>query len=71
MPQRSRKLLGTVVLVVFVCCYALAAMTVAAAKLPGTSGWVQLVYFSTAGLLWIIPAAPLVRWMQKPDGPDA
>ena len=50
MPQRMRKLVGTIVLVVFVSLYALTAMTVAAAKLPGTSGWVQLLYFAAAGL---------------------
>ena len=71
MPQRMRKLVGTIILVVFVVLYALAAMTVAAAKLPGTSGWVQLLYFAAAGLLWVLPAAPLVRWMQKPDQPRA
>jgi len=71
MPQRMRKLVGTIVLVVFVCIYALTAMTVAAAKLPGTSGWIQLLYFAVAGLLWIVPAAPLVKWMQKPDRPEA
>ncbi len=67
MPQRIRKLVGTVLLVVFVAFYALAAMTVAAAKLPGTSGWVQLVFFAVAGLLWVLPAAALIAWMAKPD----
>ena len=67
MPQRLRKLVGGIVLIVFVCVYALTAMTVAAAKLPGTSGWTQLAYFAMAGLLWVIPAAALVYWMQKPD----
>ena len=69
MRQRLRKLLGTIVLVVFVAFYSLTAMTVAAAKLPGTSSFVQLVFFVVAGLAWVIPAAPLVAWMQKPDRP--
>ena len=34
-------------------------MTIAAAKLPGTSGWVQLAFFVIAGLAWVIPAAAL------------
>lgn len=66
MPERLRKLIGSVVLVVFVCVYALTAMTVAAAKLPGTSGWTQLVYFAVAGLAWVIPAGVLIAWMVKP-----
>jgi membrane protein implicated in regulation of membrane protease activity len=69
MPQRARKLVGTIVLVVFISFYALTAMTVAAAKLPGSSWLVQLAYFATAGLLWIVPVAPLIKWMQKPDQP--
>ena len=67
MSERLRKLVGTIVLIVFVCIYALTAMTIAAAKLPGTSGWVQLVFFIVAGLIWVIPAAALIVWMQKPD----
>jgi hypothetical protein len=38
MHPRLRKLVGTVALVAFIPIYALTAMTVAAAKLPGTSG---------------------------------
>ena len=67
MRQRTRKLVGTILLVVFVSFYALAAMTVAAAKLPGTSGWTQLAYFVIAGLAWVIPAGALIYWMQRPD----
>ena len=43
-------------------------MTIASAKLPGAPGWLQLVFFVVAGLLWVVPAAGLVAWMQKPDG---
>ena len=66
MPERLRKLIGTVVLVAFICFYALTAMTIAAAKLPGTSGLTQLVYFVVAGLAWVIPAGALIAWMVKP-----
>lgn len=55
------------VLVTFVISYALVAMTVGAAKLPGTSGWVQLAYFAFAGLIWVIPAGLIVSWMQRPQ----
>lgn len=65
MPQRLRKLVGSILLVAFVCFYALTAMTVAAARLPGTSGWTQLVFFTVVGLAWVIPAAGIVYWIQK------
>jgi Protein of unknown function (DUF2842) len=66
MPERLRKLIGTIVLVAFVCLYALTAMTIAAAKLPGTSGLTQLVFYVLAGLAWVIPAGALIAWMVKP-----
>jgi len=71
MPQRARKLIGTIVLVVFVGLYALTAMTIAVAKLPGASGFVQLIYFLVAGLIWVVPAGALIFWMGKPDKPAA
>ena len=67
MPQRTRKLIGTIVLVIFIIIYSLTAMMIAAAKLPGTSGLVQLAYYAFAGLFWALPAAGLIWWMQKPD----
>ena len=67
MPMRLRKFLGTILLVAFVTLYALTMMTIAAAKLPGTSGWVQLAFYLVAGLAWVIPAGALITWMQKPD----
>ncbi len=66
MHPRLRKLIGTVLLVTFVCVYALVVMTVAAAKLPGTSGLVQLAFYAVAGLIWVLPAGLLVRWMVRP-----
>jgi hypothetical protein len=69
MRQRVRKLVGSIALVAFICFYALLAMAIAAAKLSGASHLVQLAYFLIAGLVWVIPAAALVSWMQKPDRP--
>jgi hypothetical protein len=66
MPERLRKLVGSILLVLFVIVYAMTAMTIAAAKLPGTSALTQLVYFAVAGLAWIVPAAALIAWMVKP-----
>ena len=66
MPPRLRMFVGTVALVAFVSLYALAAMTIAGAKLPGTSWPVQFTYFAVVGLIWIIPAGVLIKWMSKP-----
>ena len=29
--------------------------------------WAQFAYFLVAGLLWVLPAGLLIRWMQRPD----
>jgi hypothetical protein len=67
LPRTVRKLIGAVLLLVFVLFYALVAMTIGAARLPGTSAFVQTVYFAVAGLIWVIPAGLIIKWMQRPD----
>jgi uncharacterized membrane protein len=33
--------------------------------------WAQLAYFLIAGLLWVLPAGLLIRWMQRPEAAPA
>jgi hypothetical protein len=65
--SRLRKLLGGAFLFVFVLVYALVAMVIADMKVRGADWWVQLAYFAAAGLLWVIPAGLVIRFMQRPD----
>ena len=69
MPIRLRKFIGTIVLVVFLIAYLLIAMSVAATRLPGTSHLVQALYYIVAGLVWVLPAGLLIKWMGRPDRP--
>lgn len=71
MKQRTRKLVGTVVLLAFIIIYALAAMMVAMAMQVNASKLAEMVYYVVAGLLWVIPAAALVSWMSRPDADSA
>jgi hypothetical protein len=41
-------------------------MTIAAARLPGTSGLTQTLFFAIGGLIWVIPAGAVIYWMQRP-----
>jgi hypothetical protein len=66
MPDRLRKLIGSIILVTFVIIYALTVMTIAAVKLPGTSALAQLAFYLVTGLAWVIPAGALIYWMQRP-----
>jgi uncharacterized membrane protein len=70
MAGKLRKLAGTFALIVLVVVYSLSAMTIAAAKLPGTSGLVQLIFYAVAGLLWVLPAGLIIWWMAKPRTGD-
>ena len=66
MAEKLRKLAGMLALVAFIVVYSASAMTIAAAKLPGTSGLVQFIYYLVAGLIWVLPAGLIIRWMAKP-----
>lgn len=67
MTMRTRKLVGTILLLIFVIVYALLAMVAAIVLQVNASKTVELVYYVIAGLAWVIPAGILIRWMQKPD----
>jgi hypothetical protein len=66
MPPRLRKLIGTVLIIILVLVYALVATTIAAATLGESAWWVHLLYFLFTGLLWILPAMLIIKWMEKP-----
>ena len=67
MRIRTRKLVGTVGLLVLVTVWALLAMAFAQFALRAQSGWVEALFYAVAGLGWVLPAMPLVSWMQRPD----
>jgi len=67
MKQRTRKLVGTVGLIVLTIVYAIAATAIYTNVLVGQPGWVLIIYFAVAGGLWFFPAAWIIRWMAKPD----
>lgn len=66
MSVRARKLVGMVALVVLVVVYALVAVAIAVANLSDSSSMVHLAYFFFSGLLWIVPAMFIIKWMAKP-----
>ena len=66
MPVRLRKLIGMIVLIALVVIYALIATTIASYQLAESPWWVHLLYFLVTGLLWVLPAMLIIRWMEKP-----
>ena len=67
MPRRTRKFIGAVVILVFVCIYALAAMSVAQGRIQDASKLAQAIFYLIVGLAWILPLMPLLKWMERPD----
>lgn len=67
MTARTRKLIGAIPLLIFLGAYVWAAVIIGAGRITLAPHWAQLAYFLIAGLLWVIPAGLLVRWMQRPN----
>ena len=68
MTQRQRKLAGTVGMLLLVTVYALLALAVAVVlQVREANRFVEMIYYVVAGLLWVLPAGVLIKWMQKPD----
>lgn len=67
MTIRVRKLIGAVVLLVLVIVWCLAAMVLAQMVLPRIDGWIAMIFYIVTGLGWVLPAMPIIAWMQRPD----
>jgi hypothetical protein len=70
MPIRLRKFIGAIALLVLVTVWALLAMAVAQFPAIRDNGVVEVLYYVVAGLGWVVPAVPLIRWMLRPDRPN-
>ncbi len=71
MPIRLKKLIGAVLLVALVIVYALVATSVAVAQLSQSGPLVHLAFFLVSGLLWVLPAMGIIKWLivePKPKG---
>lgn len=66
LPIRLRKLIGAFALFALVIVWSLLAMAVA--QLPALAAYfpLQVAFYVVAGIGWILPAMPLIRWMSGP-----
>jgi membrane protease YdiL (CAAX protease family) len=67
MPLRLRKFIGAILLIILVVTWALVAMALAQSPAIKANGLIEVIYYVVAGLAWVLPAMPLVRWMSRPD----
>lgn len=70
LPVRIRKLIGAFALLALVTVWALLAMAIAQFAFPSTNSLVAWIYYVVAGIGWVLPAMPLIRWMSRPDRVD-
>ena len=63
MSMRIRKLVGTFALLALVIVWALVAMAIAQFPPIFQNPWIAAVYYVVAGIGWILPAMPLIKWM--------
>ena len=66
MPIRLRKLIGAIMLIILVVAWALLAMALAQSPLVKANSAIEVIYYVVAGLGWVLPAMPLIRWMSRP-----
>ena len=67
MSIRTRKLIGAVALLLLVIVWALLAMALAQFALASTNSRGRRDLYVVAGLGWVLPAMPLIRWMEATD----
>ncbi len=66
MVPRLRSFVGTILIIVLVIFYALVATTIATLTLATSPWWVHFLYFLLSGLIWILPAMLIIKWMAGP-----
>jgi hypothetical protein len=67
MRQRTRKLIGTFLMLALVIVWALFGMLVAQGRVVELPGYAQFLVFLFLGLVWVLPAGLLIRWMARRD----
>jgi hypothetical protein len=63
MTVRIRKLIGAFALIALVVVWALLAMTIAQFPAIFENRLIAGLYYFFAGIGWVLPAMPLIKWM--------
>ncbi len=66
MSLRTRKLIGAVALLLLVTVWALLAMAIAQFPPIFQNPLISGAYYVIAGMGWVLPAMPLIKWMSGP-----
>jgi drug/metabolite transporter superfamily protein YnfA len=67
MRSKTRKLIGAAGLLALAVFWPLLTIALGHSNLTRDYAAAQVVFILVFGLVWIVPAALLIRWMQRPD----
>jgi hypothetical protein len=70
MRIRIRKLVGAVALLALAAFWPLLTLAFGYSAISHFYAPAQLIFFLVFGLIWLIPAGFLIRWMHRPDRTD-
>ena len=63
-----RKFFGAFLLIVWLLAY-VAVVAVVGDRVVHEALWVQVIFFPVAGIGWVLPLKPLLKWMHAKDAP--
>ena len=66
LTDRTRKLIGTILILIFLIFYALIVAAIADPILRDANKVVEFLFYLIAGLAWIVPAGIVIKWMLRP-----
>lgn len=69
LPVRAKKLIGALVILLWLPVYAMLAMAVGLRVLPHANGLEQFLYYGVAGMAWIVPIGLMLPWMSRQPAP--
>jgi hypothetical protein len=69
MTVRTKKLIGTILILIWLPVYALLASGLAVLILPHASGIASVLFYATAGMLWAVPVGLMFPWMMREPRP--
>lgn len=71
MSASIRKLIGTILILVFLAVYALVVAVLSYPILKDASKLSEFLFYMIAGLAWVLPAGVIIKWMAKADAPGS
>ncbi len=70
MSPRLKKLIGTILILLWIPVYAFFAMGVAVHLLPHAGAVAAFLFYAIAGTLWAVPVGLLFPWMMREPKPQ-